>query len=119
VNRGALRPSEMSRNSNPNLFSRVDSTAWSRLPAVPNPPNLIQIAQLFQTFPPKFLRDAATSKSGGTTLLMDRVSRSSVSMSSIPLIRADLVLESLCSAVNCRVHVGRVLDIDSRTSGNE
>jgi len=36
-----------------------------------------------------------------------------------PPIRKDLVLDSLRSAANCRVHVGRVLDIDSRTNDNE
>jgi len=59
------------------------------------------------------------SKSGGTILLVDQVFRSSVSMSSTLLKHMDPVLEFPRSAANCRVHVGRGLDIPLKTNGSE
>jgi len=52
-------------------------------------------------------------------LLVYQVYRSSVSMLNIVSIRMDLVLEFLHSAANCLVHIGRVLDTRSMSSGNE
>jgi len=45
--------------------------------------------------------------------------RSSVSMLNILLMHMDPALGSLRSAVNYRVHVGRVLDTRVKTSGSE
>ena len=116
---GASRSSGMSRNSRLNSVFRAGSTASSRHPAIPSHPVVVETMPLFQTFPPKFLHDAATSRPGGTISLVDRVCRSSASTLNKQLIRTVPVLQSLCSEANCRVHAGRVLDTRVKMSGSE
>ena len=117
--RGALQPFGMSRNSSLNLAFRAGSTASSLLLAVLSLPDLIETMPLFRTSAPKFLHGASRSKLREKSLPVRQVSRSSISMSNRRLIGRDPFLESLRVAANCRVHVGRVLDIGSSTSGSE
>ena len=119
MSQGALQPSGTSTNSSPNLVSPTDSTNPSLQPVAPNHPVEVETVLLFRKFPPKFLHDAATSRSGGTILLVDRVCRSSASMLNTQLIRTDPVLESPYSAANCRVHAGRVPDTRVKMSDSE
>jgi len=109
----------MSRNSNPNLVSLVDSTAWLYHFAVRNPVGLIGTMPLSRTFPPQFLQGVARNRSGGTTVLMDRVCRSLVSTLNILLIHTDPAPEPLRFAANYHVHADRDPDSYSKMSGNE
>ena len=119
MSQGALRPSGKSRNSSPYLVSQIGSTNSSLHPVALNHPVDFETMPLFRTFPPKFLHGAATRRSGGTISLVDRACRSSASTLNKQLIRMDPVLESPCSAANCRVHADRVLDTRVKTSGSE
>ena len=119
MRQGALQPSGTSRNSRLNSVFRAGSTASSRHPAIPSHPVVVETMPLFRTFPPKFLHDAATSRSGGTVLLVDRACHSSASTLNTQLIRTDPVLESPYSAANCRVHAGRVPDTRVKMSDSE
>ena len=119
MTQGTLRPSGKSRNSNPTLVSQAGSTSVTLHPAVPGRPDLIETLPLFGISPPIFLHGVSRSKLGGKSLRICRVSLSLTSTSNRRLIGMDPFLESLRFAANCRVHVGRVLDIGSRTSGSE
>jgi len=101
------------------LAFRAGSTVSPLHHAIPSPPDYVETRPPFQIFPPKFLRGAGRSIPEGNTLRIRRVSRSSTSTSNRRLIGMDPFLESLRFAANCRVHVGRVLGIGSRTSGSE